>query len=155
MDFKQLKPFPKTFLWGASSSAYQCEGAYMEDGRTLCVSDTKPCPEGTTNFNDGVDHYHRFREYIALMAGVDAVVLTAGVGEHSIHMRRMIFAGLEPLGLIIDHKKNRESGYEHEISDERSRVKMIIIPTNEELMIAHDVYGIVSGRNDEESAKLR
>lgn len=90
-------------------------------------------------------------QYIALMAGVDAVVLTAGVGEHSIHMRRMIFAGLEPLGLIIDHKKNRESGYEHEISDERSRVKMIIIPTNEELMIAHDVFGIVSGEDEEEA----
>ena len=68
MYFKQLKPFPKSFLWGASSSAYQCEGAYLEDGRTLCVSDTKAVPDGTTNFNDGVDHYHRFREDIALMA---------------------------------------------------------------------------------------
>ena len=68
MQYQQLKPFPETFLWGASSSAYQCEGAYLEDGRTLCVSDTAPVPEGTTNFNDGVDHYHRFREDIALMA---------------------------------------------------------------------------------------
>ena len=68
MDYKALKPFPKGFLWGASSSAYQCEGAYLEDGRALGVCDTKPCPEGTTNFNDGVDHYHHFREDIALMA---------------------------------------------------------------------------------------
>ena len=68
MDYKQLKAFPEGFLWGASSSAYQCEGAYLEDGRTLCVSDTAPVPEGTTNFNDGVDHYHHFREDIALMA---------------------------------------------------------------------------------------
>jgi 6-phospho-beta-glucosidase len=68
MDYKTLKPFPEGFLWGASSSAYQCEGAYLEDGRTLSVSDTAPIPEGTTNYNDGVDHYHRFREDIALMA---------------------------------------------------------------------------------------
>ncbi len=68
MQFRTLKPFPEGFLWGASSSAYQCEGAYLEDGRTLSVSDTKAVPEGTTDFNDGVDHYHRFKEDIALMA---------------------------------------------------------------------------------------
>lgn len=68
MDYKTLKPFPEGFLWGASSSAYQCEGAYLEDGKTLSVSDTAPVPEGTTDFKDGIDHYHRFREDIALMA---------------------------------------------------------------------------------------
>lgn len=68
MEFKQLKPFPDNFLWGGSSSAYQCEGAYLEDGRSLSVSDTAAIPEGTTNFNEGVDHYHRFKEDIALMA---------------------------------------------------------------------------------------
>ena len=88
-------------------------------------------------------------QYIALMAGVDAIVLTAGVGEHSTHMRRMIFAGLEPLGIIIDHKKNRNSTEAHEISDERSAVKIIIIPTNEESMIAHDAYEIARGHEAE------
>lgn len=68
MDYKKLKPFPDGFLWGASSSAYQCEGAYLDEGRTLSVSDTAPVPEGTTNFNDGVDHYHHYAEDIALMA---------------------------------------------------------------------------------------
>ena len=68
MDYKTLKPFPEGFLWGASSSAYQCEGAYLEDGKTLSVSDTAPVPEGTTDFKDAIDHYHRFREDIALMA---------------------------------------------------------------------------------------
>ena len=68
MDYKTLKPFPEGFLWGASSSAYQCEGAYLDEGRALGVCDTKPCPEGTTNFNDGVDHYHHYAEDIALMA---------------------------------------------------------------------------------------
>lgn len=90
-------------------------------------------------------------QYITLMAGVDAIVLTAGVGEHSVHMRRMIFAGLEPLGIIIDHKKNRTSATEQVISDDRSTVKIIIIPTNEEAMIAHDVYDIVSGSDSSEA----
>lgn len=70
MDYKQLKPFPKDFLWGASSSAYQCEGAWDEDGKTPSVSDDPDMkvPEGTTDFKVGIDHYHRFKEDIALMA---------------------------------------------------------------------------------------
>ncbi len=68
MDYKNLKPFPENFLWGASSSAYQCEGAWDQDGKTPSVSDTAPIPEGTSNFNDGIDHYHRYKEDIALMA---------------------------------------------------------------------------------------
>ncbi len=68
MDFKNLKPFPEGFLWGASSSAYQCEGAYDEEGKTLSVSDTAPVPAGTTDFKVAIDHYHRFKEDIALMA---------------------------------------------------------------------------------------
>ena len=68
MDYKSLKPFPDEFLWGASSSAYQCEGAWDEEGKTPSVSDTAPVPPGTTDFKDGIDHYHRYKEDIALMA---------------------------------------------------------------------------------------
>lgn len=93
-------------------------------------------------------------QYIFAMAGVDAIVLTAGVGENCDRMRRMIFAGLEPIGIIIDHEKNRLRGFEREISDERSRIKVIIIPTNEEYMIALDVYKLVSG-DDISSASNR
>lgn len=85
-------------------------------------------------------------QYIAIMAGIDAIVLTAGVGEHCERMRRMIFAGLEPMGIILDHEKNRLHGFEREISHERSRVKIIVIPTNEEYMIARDVYELATGK---------
>ncbi len=68
MDYKSLKPFPKDFLWGASSSAYQCEGAWDEEGKTPSVSDTAKVPEGTTDFKVAIDHYHRYKEDIALMA---------------------------------------------------------------------------------------
>ena len=82
--------------------------------------------------------------YIAVMGGVDAIVLTAGIGENCDKMRRYIFAGLQPLGIVLDEAKNRERGFEREISSDRSLVKIIIIPTNEEYMIARDTYDIVS-----------
>lgn len=68
MDILKLKEFPKNFLWGASSSAYQCEGAYDEDGKGLSVQDVAPVIKGTTDFKVASDHYHRFKEDIALMA---------------------------------------------------------------------------------------
>lgn len=83
-------------------------------------------------------------QYIAVMGGVDAIVLTAGVGENCEKMRRMIFAGLQPLGIVLDEEKNRQRGFEREISSDKSKVKIIIIPTNEEYMIARDTYEIVS-----------
>ena len=86
--------------------------------------------------------------YIAVMGGVDAIVLTAGVGENCEKMRRMIFAGLQPLGMILDEEKNRQRGFEREISTESSPVKIIIIPTNEEYMIARDTYEILHEKVD-------
>ncbi len=55
----------------------------------------------------------------------------------------MIFSGLQPLGIILDEEKNRARGFEREISSENSQVKIIIIPTNEEYMIARDTYDIL------------
>lgn len=82
-------------------------------------------------------------QYIAVMGGVDAIVLTAGVGENCEKMRRMIFSGLQPLGIVLDEEKNRQRGFEREISSESSMVKIIIIPTNEEYMIARDTYELI------------
>ncbi len=82
-------------------------------------------------------------QYIAVMGGVDAIVLTAGVGENCEKMRRMIFSGLQPLGIVLDEEKNRQRGFEREISAESSMVKIIIIPTNEEYMIARDTYELI------------
>ena len=68
MFHKELKPFPEDFLWGASTSAYQVEGAYNEDGKGLSVQDLHEPPKGITDFKVASDHYHRFREDVALMA---------------------------------------------------------------------------------------
>ena len=82
-------------------------------------------------------------QYIAVMGGVDAIVLTAGVGENCDKMRREIFSGLQPLGIVLDEEKNREHGYERFISTDDSEVQILVIPTNEEYMIARDTYEIV------------
>ena len=83
-------------------------------------------------------------QYIAVMGGVDAIVLAGGVGENDPKMRRMIFAGLQTMGIILDLKANsaKERG-EREISSFRSDVRIVIIPTDEEYMIARDTFEIV------------
>lgn len=76
--------------------------------------------------------------YAAEMNGVDAVVFTAGLGENSISMRADICKDMEFLGINIDEEKNNVRGKDTVISTEDSKVKVLLIPTNEELMIARD-----------------
>ncbi len=84
--------------------------------------------------------------YIAEMNGVDAIVFTAGVGENDISMRDIICNDLGNLGIKLDLVKNKVRGKEMIISRDDSRVKILLIPTNEELMIARDTYNIVTGK---------
>lgn len=78
--------------------------------------------------------------YIAEMNGVDAIVFTAGVGENDIAMRDIICNDMGNLGIKLDLVKNKVRGKEMIISRDDSKVKVILIPTNEELMIARDTY---------------
>lgn len=80
--------------------------------------------------------------YVASMGGVDAIVFTAGLGENSIEMRDKICNGLEYLGTRIDHTKNNVRGKAQEISVDGAKVKIFVIPTNEELVIARDTKAI-------------
>ncbi len=80
--------------------------------------------------------------YVAAMGGVDAIVFTAGLGENSPFMRDKICNGLEFLGTRIDPELNASRGRAREISVKRAKVKIFVIPTNEELVIARDTYKI-------------
>lgn len=82
--------------------------------------------------------------YAAAMGGVDVVVFTAGVGENDAATRKAIAGGLEYMGIVIDDAKNAYRGT-IDISAEGSKVKTLVIPTNEELMIAIDTKKIVEG----------
>ncbi len=83
--------------------------------------------------------------YAAAMGGVDAIVFTAGIGENDRSMRAMILEGLEYLGVDADFEYNMSCprGEEVEISKHDSRVKVYVIPTDEEMMIARDTAAIV------------
>ena len=76
--------------------------------------------------------------YAAAMGGVDVLVFTAGVGENSGPTRAAVCEGLEFLGIRIDLEKNDVRGKEADVSAADSRVRVLVIPTNEELMIARD-----------------
>lgn len=80
--------------------------------------------------------------YFATLDHVDAIVFTAGVGENSISMRTSIVEGLKNLGLKIDDKRNDIRGKAQEISADDSSVKIFVIPTNEELMIAKETLAL-------------
>lgn len=77
--------------------------------------------------------------YIAEMNGVDAIVFTAGVGENDINFREAVGNRLGYFGVKMDHEKNNIRGEERVISADDSKVKVLLIPTNEELMIVRDI----------------
>ena len=83
--------------------------------------------------------------YAAAMGGVDAIIFTAGVGENSANQRLAIASGLEFMGVKMDAEANNVRGKETVISAADSKVKVLLIPTNEELMIAMDTAAIVKG----------
>jgi acetate kinase len=98
----------------------------------------------------GLKMYHyRIKKYIgsyaAAMGGVDAVVFTGGIGENAPESREEMCGGLEFMGLDFDPEKNKSiRGKEAVISREGSRVKAMVIPTNEELIIAEDTARIIT-----------
>lgn len=89
---------------------------------------------------------HRVRYYIgaymAEMNGLDAIIFTAGVGENDIAVRDVICSELGNLGIKLDLVRNKMRGKEAIISRDDSRVAILLIPTNEELMIARDTYAL-------------
>ena len=91
-------------------------------------------------FNYGVKKY--IGAYAAAMGGVDAIIFTAGVGENSADQRMAIASGLEFMGVKMDAEANNTRGKETVISTADSQVKVLLIPTNEELMIALDTAAL-------------
>ena len=92
-------------------------------------------------FNYGVKKY--IGAYAAAMGGVDAIIFTAGVGENDAKQRMAIASGLEFMGVKMDEDANNVRGEERVISAADSKVKVLLIPTNEELMIAMDTASLV------------
>ena len=93
-------------------------------------------------FNYGVKKL--IGSYAAAMGGVDAIIFTAGVGENSASQRMAIASDLEFMGVKMDAEANNVRGKETVISAADSKVKVLLIPTDEELMIARDTKELVA-----------
>ena len=87
--------------------------------------------------------------YIAEMGGVDAVVFTAGVGENDRSVRWDVCEHMEYLGIKVDTEKNKYRGRQMDISVDYARVRVLVIPTNEELVIAEDTKRLVEKAEEE------
>ncbi len=81
--------------------------------------------------------------YIAVLGGVDAIAFTAGVGENSAIIRKMVCERLSYLGIQINDEANNKRGKTIEISTPSSKVKVFVVPTNEELVIAQDTVNLI------------
>ncbi|MHB1392029.1 MAG: acetate/propionate family kinase [Clostridia bacterium] len=91
---------------------------------------------------------HKVKKYIgayaAVMNGADAIIFTAGLGENSDYIRREVCKDMSFLGIELDEEKNHVRSKEVDLSKAGSRVKVLLVPTNEELMIARDTKKIIS-----------
>jgi len=118
---------------GVSSDFRDLENAYAEGNERAGLA--------VDMFNYGVKKL--IGSYAAAMGGVDAIIFTAGVGENSASQRLDIASNLEFMGVKMDAEANNVRGKETVISAADSKVKVLLIPTNEELMIAKDTAALV------------
>ena len=115
----------------------------MSDARDVAVAIRNGDKRALLAFDMYTDRVRNYiGSYMAKMNGVDAIVFTAGLGENQIKMRSYICRDLDYFGIKIDEEKNQVNGTV-DISAPDSKVKILVIPTNEELMIARDTYDIV------------
>jgi acetate kinase len=108
--------------------------------------------EGNERAKLAVDVYcYRIRKYVgaytAVLGEVHALVFTAGVGENSAPIRERVLAGLGPLGYRLDPERNRATARkEADIATADSPIRILVVPTNEELVIARDTFQLALSR---------
>ena len=112
----------------------------FRDVETAANEGNKCAEIGLEMFNYQVKKY--IGAYAAAMGGVDAVVFTAGIGENNQVLRSDVIGDLGFMGLAIDEEKNKVRGQEIDISAEGARVRTLVIPTDEEMMIAMDTKAL-------------
>lgn len=116
-------------------------------------SDMRDITKSIANGNEEAElayemYAYRIKKYIgsyaAALNGLDAIVFTAGVGENDVNVRRMVCTNMEFLGITLDEERNkiRSSGI-REINKENSPVKVLVVPTNEELEIVKQCYELL------------
>jgi acetate kinase len=117
-------------------------------------SDLRDIQEQATNGNQDCQlaldmNIYRIKKYIgaytAALNGLDAIIFTAGIGENSVYIRQAVCANMDFFGIEIDESKNNLRSKEiREISTPNSKTKILVIPTNEELEIAQQVFDLIN-----------
>ena len=114
---------------------------------------TEAAAEGSARAKLAVDIFcYRVRKYIgmytAVLGTLDAVIFTGGIGENAVEIRRQICSDLDQIGIEMDFDQNRSTrGTESLISSPSSRVKVYVIPTDEEAAIAKDTYALTTDKD--------
>ncbi|MCM1543903.1 MAG: acetate kinase [Ruminococcus sp.] len=130
-------------------------GLTSDDDEFEATSDNRTIEQRSTNGNPRAQlvekmFCHQLTKliggYIAAMGGADAVVFTGGIGENNPHYRTWVAENFKFLGVEIDEEANHIRGEEVEISTDASALKFLVIPTDEELMIAQDTYELTAGK---------
>lgn len=121
-------------LSGVSSDFRDIEGAAEEGNRRAQLA--------LDVFAHDVKKY--IGAYAAVLDGADAIIFTAGLGENSPEMREKISNGLDYLGAVVNSERNNVRGKEVDVATSDSRCRVLVIPTNEELMIAMDTFDIIN-----------
>ncbi|MDM7510597.1 acetate kinase [Lactococcus lactis] len=127
-------------MMNKESGLYGVSGISSDMRDIIAAKDTDT--DAKLAFEMYVDRIQKFiGQYLAVLNGADALVFTAGIGENSVPVREAILSGLTWFGIEVDPEKN-VFGVEGEISTPHSRVKVFVIPTDEELVIARDVEAL-------------
>ncbi|NRO16895.1 acetate/propionate family kinase [Lactobacillus helveticus] len=111
------------------------------DMRDISESDTERAKLARKIFINRIVRY--VGSYIAEMGGIDAIIFTAGIGEHEMSVRKEVMDAFKYMGVEPDYEANEENG-EHFITKPDSKVKVMVIPTNEELIIERDVVRLTN-----------
>jgi acetate kinase len=145
MHKEDLDEYQLTTMLNKHSGLYGVSGV-SNDMRDILAEEAK----GNERARLAVDMFcYRLRKYIgayaAVMGGADAVIFTGGIGENSAPVRERTIKGLEFAGISVDPARNEETvgGREGEISSASSSVRVLVIPTNEELIIARDALRLI------------
>ncbi|CAM5182887.1 acetate/propionate family kinase [Oligella ureolytica] len=121
-------------------------GGLSNDMRTLSEAGTEEGARATNYFVNKVRS--NIASMAATMQGVDLIVFTAGIGENSALIREQVCEGLDWMGVDFDHKSNNEAKGQSVISTEQSKVKVMVIPTDEELVMARAASKLVRLKAD-------
>jgi acetate kinase len=152
MEHKQLDVAQINQLLNKQSGLLGLAGIGSNDLRDILGANK----EGHRQAKLAVDAFiYRIKKYIgaytAAMGGLDVIVFTAGIGENSAEVRYMVCAGLKDIGIILDHQKNAVAdGKRCQIQHDRSRVKVMVIPTDEERAIAAQTLNVIHSQRSAE-----